>query len=199
MWRWVSTKPGMTMRSRPSMTSMLPSRGRPGPIAAMLAPSISTSARGSVPSPSSIVSTSASAISVRPMRVLSVDVVLEDADAVDGDPHAIAVLERELVGRDDAGAGEQDGARRVRELGEEGGGELREAALHLADRRRAFEDARAVTLDPDLDGGRGDVAGIAGQHDRSGQPERVVVDLGLRQVERVGALDGARRDVVGHE
>src|SRR4051794_16753368 len=186
MWRCVSTKPGMTMRSRPSMTSMLPSRARPGPIAAMLAPSMSTSARGSVPSSSSIVSTSASAISVRPMGVLLIDVVLEDADAVDGDPHAVAVLEREVVGRDDAGAGEQDGAGRMRELGEQGGGELLEAALHLADRRRALEDARAVALDPDLDGGRGDVAGVARQHDRPREPERVVVDLGLRQVERVG-------------
>ena len=31
------------------------------------------------------------------------------------------------------------------------------------------------------------------------RPERVVVDLGLRQVERVGALDRARREVVGRQ
>ena len=43
------------------------------------------------------------------------------------------------------------------------------------------------------------VAGLAGQDDRARQPERVVVDLGLRQVERVGALDGARGDVVGDQ
>ena len=46
----------------------------------------------------------------------AVDVVLEHAHALDGDPHPVAVLEREVVGRHDAGAGEQDRAGRERQL-----------------------------------------------------------------------------------
>ena len=52
---------------------------------------------------------------------------------------AVAVLQRDLVGRDDAGAGQQHRAGGERELGEERGDELVEAALHLADRGRAGE------------------------------------------------------------
>jgi hypothetical protein len=58
---------------------------------------------------------------------LSVDRVLEDPDAFDRDPHAVAVVQRELVGRDHAGARQQDRAGRVGELLEQRGGELVEA------------------------------------------------------------------------
>ena len=46
---------------------------------------------------------------------------------------------------------------------------------------------------------RARVGDVARQDDGARQAQRVVVDLGLRQVERVGALDRARREVVGRQ
>ena len=100
-------------------------------------------------------------------------------DALHGDPHQVAVVQGDLVAGDDAGAGEQDRTGGKGELVEERGDELVEAALHLGDRCRAGEDPLAVAVDLELDRGRARIAGVAGQHDRPRQPERVVVDLGL--------------------
>ncbi len=65
MWRWLSTKPGMTIMPSASITSTSP-LDRSGPTARIFSPSISTSPDGRSPTAGSMLSTVPPRISVLP-------------------------------------------------------------------------------------------------------------------------------------
>ena len=75
--------------------------------------------------------------------------------------------------------------------------ELLEAALHLAGRRLAREDLAPAAQDAAAQGDRVGVGDLVGGDDHRPEREAARVDLRLRQVERVVALDVPGRDVVG--
>src|SRR5579871_1893215 len=107
------------------------------------------------------------------------------------DRNAIAGQESELIRRNDAGAGEKDGTVRKAVLLTQPMGQLCERALHRRQRSRAVKYRGSTALD---DHANGDL--IQGRH-RLGQCNDraegtgMIIDLGLRQVERVLPLDVA--------
>ena len=75
------------------------------------------------------------------------DTVLKRADSGDVDAHDIVGLERELIGRHDPGAGEEDRAVREALAAEEKLGEFGKGPFDLAHARRALERDRAGAPD----------------------------------------------------
>src|SRR3990172_3426298 len=106
------------------------------------------------------------------------DGVREDADARDVDLDDVPRLEREVVGRDEAGPGEEDAARRDGIVSDEELDELGERALHPRRRRLAREELTAFAVeDPQADlerlgRGRGGGGGGRGAGGRGGPRPR---------------------------
>src|SRR6185436_14984481 len=115
--------------------------------------------------------------------------------AADGDGNDVTVGQREVLPRDDARSRRQDRALRKVELHEQEVGQLVQRALDLRRPRLARE--RDAARARDLQGDRQIAQAIrVADVDAGADRARAVVDLRLRQVERVVALDVARRHVV---
>src|SRR5689334_10269364 len=123
------------------------------------------------------------------------DDVDERADGFDGDADLVAWLQSKLVGRDDARPRQKEAALRERVVAEEKFDERFGRTLELRKRRLTREDRFAGALDAQLDLGGG---GEHFFHDKNTRAERTapVIDLGLRQVERVRAFYVTRTHVI---
>src|SRR5918996_3560937 len=122
------------------------------------------------------------------------DGVREGADPRDVDLDHVTGLEREAVGRDEPGAGEEDAAGRDGVVAQEEADELLERALHTSGRRLAGEELAALGVrDPHADLER--LVRDRGE-DRGADRARPRVHLRLWEVERVRAFDVAGRHVV---
>src|SRR6058998_4094796 len=124
-------------------------------------------------------------------------VVRQRADARHGDGHAILGRQREARFGHEPGARQQIGAGRKQVVADEPGGEVVERAAHAGGRDLALVRDGAAALDHDGDVEDGRLL-VVGQPHHGAQRARLAVDLGLRQVQRIFALDVARRDVVAH-
>src|SRR6185436_17966137 len=111
------------------------------------------------------------------------------------DAHDVPRTQAEAVGGHDAGAGHQESSLRKTELSTEIAGQLSQAALHLRARGLALEHRFTSAANAELDRHVGERL-LVTQHDGRADGAAAVVHLGLRQVERVVALDVARGDVV---
>src|SRR6185503_15754575 len=109
----------------------------------------------------------------------------------------VALLETDVHGLDDTGSGGEHGPGRHRVRAAEPVDDLRELALELARAGGSAEDfaAGAVHAAGQLEGVG--ILDLVGSHDHGPEREAAVVDLRLRQVERVLALDVPGGDVVG--
>src|ERR1051325_9005055 len=123
------------------------------------------------------------------------DDVDERADGFDGDADLVARLQSEIVGRDNARPRQKEAALRERVVAEEKLDERLGRALELRERRLTREDRFAGALDAQLDFGRGGEHRF-GDEDRGAERAAPIIDLSLRQVERVRALDVTRTHVV---
>src|SRR5688500_4694948 len=102
---------------------------------------------------------------------------------IDRDQYFIPLREREIVGWDDAGAGEQDAAVRETGLAVQELDERVQVALHLGQRGRAGESRPRTSTDLELDPrGRRDPFRL--DENRRAERARAVVRLGLREIER---------------
>src|SRR5690606_35864065 len=122
-------------------------------------------------------------------------VIDERADAVDADLDAVVGVQGERIRRHDARARREKRALREAVVDHEEPDELRGAALHHRERRRALERRGRVALDRETDRG---VCRQRRARDQNAGPEReaLIVGFRLRQVERVLAFDVARAHVV---
>src|SRR5690606_37188444 len=125
----------------------------------------------------------------------SLDRIRQSPNGLDRDSNLVAVREREVVRRHDAGAGHEPRTVRKRILPIQVFREQRQRPFHLTDLGAAREDdlAPASDLHRDLR-----LAGrqLLGQHEAGSERGAPRIRLGLRQVERVLALDVARAHVV---
>src|SRR5690606_3130455 len=120
--------------------------------------------------------------------------VLQD-QTVDLDAYHVAGLQGESLVRHDARAGEQECAAGEGQLAEQVAGQFLQTALDLRGAGIAAKHLAAAAQDRQGDRQVGHGLRLAqadGRADRAG----TVVDLGLRQVQRVLALDAARGHVV---
>src|SRR5450755_3156771 len=112
----------------------------------------------------------------------------ERSDAGDGDLDFIAARQAERIGWNDAGAGQQETAGRESVVPIEVANQVRGIALQRFKRGRTRKGALAVALylQPDLGG-----CGQRRISHQNARPERAasVVNLGLRQIERILAFD----------
>ena len=113
---------------------------------------------------------------------------------LDLDPDAVALEERDVARRDEAGPGQQDRPDGERERPAQPGGELLERPHDPLGRRLVFVDGLVAAADahPDRERRRR----LGRRHDRRAERAGAVVHLGLREVERVLALDAPRGHVV---
>src|SRR6185437_12518239 len=133
--------------------------------------------------------------SSRAGKTASGDAILKCAQAVDGDADEIAVCERELVAGDDAGASHEIRAVRKAAIAEEPTRKFLRVTLQLGKRRVSFECGPAAAHDLNLD--RGNLwQRFVAEQDTGAKPATPVVDLGLRKVEWILALDVARAHVI---
>ncbi len=100
-----------------------------------------------------------------------------------------------VVRRDDAGSGHEECSVRESVFAEKVGGQIGRFALELRERGGAGKNHTAAAQDFDLDrsGGR---QRIAADENARAQRATAVVDLGLRKIERIFALDIARAHIV---
>src|SRR5438445_8645508 len=117
-------------------------------------------------------------------------VVRQRADARHGDGHAILGRQREARFGHEPGARQQIGAGRKQVVADEPGGEVVERAAHGGGRDLALVRDGAAALDHDGDVEDGRLL-VVGQPHHGAQRARLAVDLGLRQVQRILALDVA--------
>jgi hypothetical protein len=97
-------------------------------------------------------------------RVIATHDVVERADRRNGDRDGIAGLQREVVGRHDAGAGQQHGAVREAGLPIQVLHQFFRRATHLRQRRAALEDGGAVPDDRQRDACVGRQRFLGDQH-----------------------------------
>src|SRR5207249_11033456 len=130
------------------------------------------------------------------MKLTLHDGIEQRPNAVDLDLDNVAGLERKAAVGDDAGTGEQESAGRKRVVATEPTDQILECAGHLLDARATIESNLAAAVNDKADA---DV--VAGRHangKRNPRPQtaRLAVALGLRQIERIVALDVARAHVI---
>src|SRR5437867_1476817 len=121
--------------------------------------------------------------------------IRELAEAVDRDAHDVARLRRVRLGRNERRAGEKPRAHRQRVRRVQHGRELGGLARHVGDRRGPIEDRFSGALDGHVHLRSRDVD-VPREHSGGADRAAAVVDLRLREEERIFALDASRAHVV---
>src|SRR5262249_43001210 len=129
-------------------------------------------------------------------RLALYDGIPQLADLGDGDADGVAGLEGEVVAGDQTGAGEEEDAVREEVVPPQPLDQLREGALHLGGARRAVEYGPTPALDRESDVQRSLPRFALFEPDHGAEAAGLAVDLRLREVERVLALDVAGAHVV---
>jgi hypothetical protein len=126
------------------------------------------------------------------------DGVDQRADALDGDAHDVAAGQGERQFGHQRRPGGQDHPVREHVGPVQVTGQLAERAVQPGRRGRSGPDLSAVPADDQPDREAVRVGHLPGRADHRAQRAAAQVDLGLRQVQRVLALDRARAHVVAH-